>query len=687
MKFKELTKIPIEQCFGAVEPTIETECTGYDGRKYKNEKQQYSYQATRYKDKNDLLIVTIFHGGFFKLRIFLTSSEFCNQVVDRKKPSNAMIYNVRSWYGSIFVPTEDADNVIISWMKDRYFDMTDPMGITLIQRYQENIREKNLKEKYRKIKESIDFEMLKIKPLPKDIKKWANDNTYKDRNYIFYHPTEHFGECSCCGSKFTISPQFLKHKDTYFCPKCKTRATLISQNRWRNMNKIIEKADLQYIQPTKNGFCVRKFQAVKTIANKSQYSFSDDDIPQGESFCQAICLEEYKRDFYEDNYCHKSFMYDDFNQTGEYRWCYSSVGSDRYYYSRVIMLYTKNLNTIIKRDKDLKYIPVKKILDLSSELNFVDTLKSCKRFPCVEYLYKIGFKRLTVEVCRYGNTYSSKDTRKYFGLNYDGKNIMELLGVGKQDVKLLAFLDVNSVELELYKYCKGKGIFDLDAFKWCLENFEGKRKDDFFEMLEYTTLCKAVNYIKKQKEILNSTITNILYDWRDYKFECEKLKYSMTADVLFPADLGDAHEKTTTLTKLLDNKKRCDKCRKGCEAEAERLKPLSFETSDYLIRLAESPEEIITEGAVLHHCVGGYVERHSEGKTHIFVIRKISEPDKPFYTLELDKNMGLVQCRGYKNNREDNENQKAEHKLVDEFVAKWLDTKINKKKRQKAGAA
>ncbi|HNX65189.1 MAG TPA: hypothetical protein PKI60_08415, partial [Oscillospiraceae bacterium] len=465
MKFKELTHYPIEQCFGVLPPTEIFEQKSYYGGINVYDRNVYTYQATRFPKFNDLLIITVFHGGFFKFRIFLTETEFCNQLVDRQKPSESMFYNIKttsSCYYERYVPTEDADAVITSWLKGKYFDkMTledGEAGINLIQCYQEMLRGKNLKAKYNKIKNSVDIEMLKITELPKDINKWINTHVFRDEHYIIYHPTEHWGECSGCGKRFEISPQMLKHNALYFCPHCKTKAKLLSGNRWKRMNRLDDRAEFAYIQPTRKGFCVRKFSATKYISNKVDYQSEreTENIPQGETFKAKLSLHEYKRDFFENDSHLKSFKYDNFYQTGEHRWCPSSLNEDRYYSHREIAIYPGNLGSIIKRDEKLKYIPVKKIVRLSNELNFIDVMRNCRKYPFIEYLYKMGFHRLTVEICRYGDNYSEKGTREHFGLNFDGKNIMQLLGVGKQEVKLLSGLNINSVELELYKTVKEK---------------------------------------------------------------------------------------------------------------------------------------------------------------------------------------------------------------------------------------
>ena len=71
------------------------------------------------------------------------------------------------------------------------------------------------------------------------------------------------------------------------------------------------------------------------------------------------------------------------------------------------------------------------------------------------------------------------------------------------------------------------------------------------------------------------------------------------------------------------------------KVKIEFRKTLEFEDKDYLIRLPVDKNEIIKEGMELHHCVGGYAERHETGDTTIMFLRKKSEPDKPFYTIEV----------------------------------------------------
>ncbi|MBQ9347476.1 MAG: PcfJ domain-containing protein, partial [Oscillibacter sp.] len=99
---------------------------------------------------------------------------------------------------------------------------------------------------------------------------------------------------------------------------------------------------------------------------------------------------------------------------------------------------------------------------------------------------------------------------------------------------------------------------------------------------------------------------------------------------------------------------------------AERLAPLSWEYKGILIRCAAAPGELDEEGRALSHCVGGYKDTHAKGEKPIFFIRRAKEPDKPWYTLQLDLiKRTVIQNRGKCNCKET--------KAVVEFREQWVE--------------
>ena len=83
-------------------------------------------------------------------------------------------------------------------------------------------------------------------------------------------------------------------------------------------------------------------------------------------------------------------------------------------------------------------------------------------------------------------------------------------------------------------------------------------------------------------------------------------------------------------------RQRAERIQKENKPKLEFRGQLEYDDDNYLIRLPKDEDEICKEGMSLHHCVGGYAHEHSIGSTTIMFLRKKSEPDKPFYTIEVE---------------------------------------------------
>lgn len=80
----------------------------------------------------------------------------------------------------------------------------------------------------------------------------------------------------------------------------------------------------------------------------------------------------------------------------------------------------------------------------------------------------------------------------------------------------------------------------------------------------------------------------------------------------------------------------------------EERKKYEYEDDNFIIRLPKDGNEIIREGSMQRICIGGYVQNHSSGSTNLFFLRKKSEPDMPFYAIEMKNDM-IIQIHGYCN--------------------------------------
>lgn len=114
---------------------------------------------------------------------------------------------------------------------------------------------------------------------------------------------------------------------------------------------------------------------------------------------------------------------------------------------------------------------------------------------------------------------------------------------------------------------------------------------------------------------------------------------------------------------------------------------MEFESGELIVIQPKEIQDIIEEGRTLHHCVGGYANRHAAGELTIMFLRKKDEPDTPYYTIEVSNELKIVQCRGYRNNNAGNKKTQDIINFENEYqkYLKSVDLK-NRLKKLKKGA-
>lgn len=119
-----------------------------------------------------------------------------------------------------------------------------------------------------------------------------------------------------------------------------------------------------------------------------------------------------------------------------------------------------------------------------------------------------------------------------------------------------------------------------------------------------------------------------------------------------PRDLRAKHDEAAEEQKLQEIRRRtAELAAKQSSAEeslARRREKYNAERGGYIIRIADTAEEIQIEGRTLRHCVGGYAERHLADKLTICFIRRAETPQAALYTVEMQGNR-LIQIHGYQN--------------------------------------
>jgi hypothetical protein len=118
------------------------------------------------------------------------------------------------------------------------------------------------------------------------------------------------------------------------------------------------------------------------------------------------------------------------------------------------------------------------------------------------------------------------------------------------------------------------------------------------------------------------------------------------SQVKWPKNLTQAHDRAVERYQ----RQKDERLEENFVRRREELEKFAWSADGILIRPCADQEELQREGKELHHCVATYAERHADGTSAIFFIRRASEPDKPWFTLELDeKRLTVRQNRGLRN--------------------------------------
>ena len=301
------------------------------------------------------------------------------------------------------------------------------------------------------------------------------------------------------------------------------------------------------------------------------------------------------------------------------------------------------------------------------------------RYPVIEFLWKAGYRNIV------HNRIFGMDRENRNAIPWERKKLKECFKFPLRILKLMppeewSLNDIQRVN-DLWEKYGGK-VTDTEI-RLVLQS-----KVDIQLWSRATTYANAgriLKYIKNQtdkrkeknpdKRSISQNDTARAY--RDYLRECEQLHFDLhDREILFPKDLVAAHDRTMEQVEFEKNKADQEKFQKA----VEKLEKFAWSEGEFFIRPAREQMELTAEGKDLHHCVGGYIRDMAEGETAIFFLRKVSEPDKPFYTLELQKKR-VIQCRTEHNASYDRNPD------VKNFVDMWMEKVVKKGGNKKAKEA
>ncbi len=516
--------------------------------------------------------------------------------------------------------------------------------------FQAQIREDALTARHKKETDAWDLDLMQIPKLPKDWARWVS-KVGIPQNYIYYHYNKKgvdTGYCTYC--EMDVSVKQPRHNKAGICPRCRHKITFKSIGRAGLV--VTDKAIMYLMQRCKDGLVIRYFTGFR------KYSKGGYKLP--ERSCQevrrVICDSSgrFLRAYEWGRYKMKSF-----------RWILSGECSPYWSDSFMGRTYGKTLPDLAKRELRLTGLPhIMKEYPIFDPERYLTMLKA---MPYLEKIAKAKLPRLMRECL--ASTYTFRDCIH----DPQATELTKLLGINTQELKRLRGNNGGMRFLAWLKYERkaGKAIPDHVISWFCSERITAKALKFIRSKM---SMVQIYNYVRRQMAAyVGATSGYILTTWADYLSMARRLKMDTTDAIVFRVNkLVQRHNE---LVELCDGK--------GLSLEADRIADSYPHVDEICLSLKDKYEyagdvysvvaptcieDILLEGQNLHHCLGRsdrYWERIERREAYVLFLRKTAEPDKSYYSLEVEPNGTIRQKRTmYDRQHEDIED-------ATKFLAEW----------------
>ncbi|MBQ2391849.1 MAG: PcfJ domain-containing protein [Clostridia bacterium] len=452
---------------------------------------------------------------------------------------------------------------------------------------------------------------------PKGINKFCDEIVF-DTTYIFFgskRKGKYQAICGHCGKSFDAADA--KHGQKTMCPKCKKSAIYCAE-RYNSADKLISKNTIIIPYKHKNQLLLEWLE-VKRAYLDGQPQFSYAPIARRLYLVEGATPKIY-------SYEYKNVMC----------YGYSWVGGNRYNINIKGYVYQPVLKSVFGE----KYYNVDLytlIKNYPRKINFVKLLDNLKNIPACEYLCKQGLVTLACEI-------------NESQVNKEAKSFGELFGVSNQYLSLYRDMQVNLEESNIIVAAKEYVKKDLFLKLRQLNNsVEYWRRSCIPELLERMSATKLCNYCDKQAaKYENVAVSQILIWMIDYIGMCDEMDIQLDKRTMFPASIKEAHDILAKRVAEVRAKEQEESSKAALKVVNQFFK--GYSDAGFTVRVPKKRADFIKEGQELSHCVGSerYYNNHVAGTRMIFFIRRADDPNKAFYTAEIDMaNFDVVQLYGY----------------------------------------
>ena len=510
---------------------------------------------------------------------------------------DAMLTNLTGYYSGSFLPACVFYKIAGCHTIARYIhvEANPALVLTHLDRHQQDIRDRQAKIRRYKRDAVVRDKMRSAPQTPANLKRWADKHIMP--HYLFYDYNNGHAKtqvrCTYC-EKFSVIKR-PKNNDVLCCPKCGQKAIAKVQGRRTAYHG--DRETCQVVQQ------VSPYELVVRIY-KLYWSYARGKDTAGKSAYEVM------RIFVRSDNGKDATMEPYYYDSG-----YDSVTRWRRGYHPGALF---GMECFISEET----------------MQVSHYLKMYLRHPLlIERLTKVGFENIVADVV-YRHGFSD-------ALDEMQARTHRILRVEKQDVPVLQEQKVGLSLLKKYQayvaiHLRGRA----ELFQWQLHNEVSEIPTDIFQ---YMTAEKFMRYIDAQFPIYceacpangyrDPTMETLVITYVDYLHMCRRQAYDMKdKSVLFPKNCAAAHDREAErIQKINDAQK--NKAFGMAYAGFARKAVLSNE--ELQIVCPKRANDLVDEGKALHHCVGSYIDKVTEGRCLIVFVRRVEEPKKPYVTVEV----------------------------------------------------
>lgn len=488
----------------------------------------------------------------------------------------------------------------------------------------------------------------KLPPAPAGVSKWINDEVIEN-TYIIYNKKSDEAVCTRCGHKFKISSfPNAEHNGKGACPRCHSEAVYKASGKGRN----------NLTEYSRVLIFTHRGNTVYATLTEVIAKFKPFGKPELLKWMSAAYRFTDKEQEYVKHHPGWYFGSEHWEPVKNIKLPQPPASLNWYSQSRFSKteIYEENLEKVFQ-NSCLKYGWQPEIFREYEfdAYDYISYIKLFLKYQSIEILSKSGFFGLV-----------SEKISEYAGsgcVNWRGKSLEKILKLPRRHIKKIREKNMGFSELATFqKLSEKQKMLPWEIVEKLIETLNGRWAEELQKIIDIT---KWSIWAVRQDAYPG--------DWLDYIDDCKKLGLDIRKNkILLPDKFYEVHRELSAKIEEKENAEKSAKLKAIAEAFA-----IPLENEKYILKIASSQTELNQESAALGHCVKRYGDSVARGETCIFFIRKKTEPDVPYYTLEIQPDGEFIQCRG-KNNCGMSEEVKAFKDLAVKEFNKMIKTKARK---------